>query len=134
MRSMQIRRICYTCGTPSWGLHTSLGAHTAGDGTAGDGTAGGGVAGGEGDDYQDDDDGGLGDDRSSKSIAIGNLLLNSTLAAAATFTDEASMPSSEPSTPQIASHPPHPRVISTSYIRLSAVPGSYEEGEKQMLR
>jgi hypothetical protein len=80
MRSKQIRRIRYTCGTPSWGLHTPLGPHTVGAGT--------GVAGGKGDNYHDDDDGGLGDDRSSKSVAIDNSLLNSTLAAAATFTDE----------------------------------------------
>jgi len=31
MRLKQIRRICYACGTPSWGLHMPLGPHTAAD-------------------------------------------------------------------------------------------------------
>jgi len=47
MRLKQTRRICYACGTPSWGLHTPSDPHAAAGAVAG-----------ECDDDRGDDDGG----------------------------------------------------------------------------
>ena len=89
MRLKQIRRICYACGTPSWGLHMPLGPHTAADAGAGAAVASvmmtvvmmvvairrRSITG-----------------TPPKSVAIDNSSLNSTFGAgAATFTDEGDM-------------------------------------------